>query len=111
MHLAKIIFAFSMPLISSLVIAQNVILSLDTNPKSRCDKSGKGGVWILRDTRVNAPPGINNTQTGLLPVSVLRFDGSGHLPQKSVQYLSSGQTVELGCSEDQPTGVSYQLVQ
>ena len=68
-------------------------------------KSGKGGVWTLRDTRVNAMP----TQLGAVKVTLLRSDGSGAPSRQVVRFLAIGETQELECAQGKLT-VNYQIV-
>jgi hypothetical protein len=84
--------------------AQSVVLSLDSNPENRCEKAKQGAMWTLHN-----PPAPTNGQPSVVVVSLLRSDSSGR-PSRTVSYtLTSGQTVELECSQGNPT-VAYQIV-
>ena len=84
--------------------AQSVVLTLDPSPENRCVKAKSGAMWVLHD-----PPAPTNGQPSVVVVTLLRSDSSGK-PSRNVSYtLSSGQTVELGCSQGNPI-VSYQIV-
>jgi hypothetical protein len=84
--------------------AQPVVLSLDSNRENRCEKTKSGAMWVLHD-----PPAPTNGQPGVVIVTLLRSDSSG-APSRNVSYtLSSGQTIELECSQGNLM-VSYQIV-
>jgi hypothetical protein len=83
--------------------AQSVVLSLDSNPENRCEKSKQGAMWTLHN-----PPAPTNSQPSVVVVNLLRSDSSGNASRAVSYTLSSGQTVELECSQGKPT-VSYQI--
>ena len=102
--LLPIVVAVSVALGASVGNAQSVVLRLDSNPENRCEKVKQGAMWKLLN-----PPAPTNGQPNVTVVSLLRSDSSGN-PSRTVSYtLSSGQTIELECSQGTPT-VSYQIV-
>ena len=105
MRLPAIVVTICALLISTAGVAQSAVLLLDANKNNRCMKSGKGGMWTLRDTRVNLMP----TQLSVMEVTLLRRDSSGAPPRHVVRFLSVGETADLGCAQGKPT-ITYQIV-
>jgi hypothetical protein len=99
-----IIVTVSALLASTAGNAQSVVLSLNSNPENRCEKAKQGAMWTLHD-----PPAPTNSQPGVVVVNLLRSDSSGNQSRTVSYTLSSGQTVELECSQGNPM-VSYQIV-
>lgn len=103
MHLATIV-AVGTLLAAAAGNSQSVVLSLDQNPENRCEKAKNGAMWTLHNA-----PATTNGQPSVAVVTLSRSDSSG-APSRTVSYtLTSGQTVELECSQGNPT-VSYQIV-
>ena len=101
----SIIVTVSAVLASTAGNAQSVVLSLNSNPENRCEKAKQGAMWILH----NPPNPTNDNQPSTVVVTLLRSDSSGNQPRSVSYTLSSGQIVELECSQGKPT-VSYQIV-
>jgi hypothetical protein len=78
-------------------VAQTAFLSLNTAPQNHCEKAGQGGIWTL-----------NNTQSGSVSVTLLRFVAGETQPQTIVRILTAGETADLGCAQGKPV-VTYQI--
>lgn len=85
--------------------APTAILRLDASPDNRCEQANQGGMWVLE-----LPPApTNSNQVETVTVELQRTEGSLVQPYDVAYTLTSGQRVELGCSQGTPL-VAYQIV-
>ena len=105
MRLPAFVVTISALLVSTAAFAQSAVLLLDANKNNRCMKAGKGGMWTLRDTRVNALA----VPLSVVKVTLVRNDDSGAPPREVVRFLTVGETADLGCAQGKRS-VSYQIV-
>lgn len=90
---------------TSTVAQQSVQLQLDPDPGNSCEKAGNGAAWVLY---YPALPTYDYRVVQAV-VSLRRIENAG-LPPRVVSYtISSGQKIQLDCSQGHPQ-VSYQIV-